>query len=158
MAPLSAIIRMFDIRHVGTCPTCMRISFGAMILSWVFTFGVLTVDFATAAFLFGISVLLTLLWLAHIVRRAVQSVLSDQSQIESRRLALRFGVSLAGAAVTSIAFPGRSRADSACGGWGSSCEPCTSQYGSRGNCMRQNSSCGCYYCRSCGNGCGNNVC
>jgi hypothetical protein len=151
------IIRMFDLRHVGTCPTCMRISFLAMIFCWTVTLVVLACD-ANAIPLTAMAIVLTLLWVAHIFRWAVLSTRTFQPQDNSRRLTLRFALALAGSAVISIAFPWEARADSGCGGWAgnSGCPPC-SDYGN-GACMRQNSSCGCYYCRSCGENCGNNVC
>lgn len=158
MISLSAIIRMFDIRHVGTCPTCMRISFVTMFLSWICVIGTLAFADRATMLMSGVSVFLTLLWLTHVIRYAIRSTQSDQPQNQSRRLAIRLGTAVLGGAAVSVAFPFQARADSACGGWGgnSGCDPC-SQYGNA-RCMRQNSSCGCYYCRSCGSDCGQNVC
>lgn len=150
---MSAIVRIFDIRQVGTCPTCMRISFLVMVFSWVNTAGVWLLSLNAASLVGAISILFTLLWMAHIVRRAVWSTRSYRPQDQSRRLAIRFALALAGSAAISVALPRSARADSGCGGWGgnSGCPPC-SDYG-RGECMRQNSGCGCYYCHSCGADC-----
>ncbi len=158
MVSLSAIIRAFDIRHVGSCPTCMRISFLTMFLSWVSVLCALALDLKATTLISAVSILLTLLWLTHVVRYAMRSTHSDQPQNKSRRLAIRLGTAAIGAAAMSVAFPLQARADSACGGWGggSNCPPC-SDYG-YGPCMRQNAGCGCYYCRSCGNNCGETVC
>jgi hypothetical protein len=101
-----AIIRMLDIRHVGTCPRCMRISFLAMTSSWIFTLGLLALGF-NATFLIAISIVLTLLWVAHVVRRTTRSTHSHQPQDNSRRLAFRLALALIGSAAISVAFRGK---------------------------------------------------
>jgi uncharacterized membrane protein len=156
---IRTVTHIFDVRYIGTCPTCMRISFCSMILSWCCLLGNFALDPSEMWLSLAASVVFTLLWLLHITRRALLVTYYDKPSDPSRRLALRFALSVAGAAATSAAFPGQARADSACGGWGpgSDCEPC-SNYG-RGECMKQNAGCGCYYCHSCGADCPqDNVC
>lgn len=157
-ALMLALVKMFDMRNVGTCPKCIRLSFLTMLLvcasaCYLWTFGVI----GTLAF-FGISIPFMCLWMAHVIRRASLSFRLHRQHDGSKRLALRLGLALMGSVATSIAFPWDARADSACGGWGgnSGCDSCD-RYGV-GRCMRQNSACGCYYCRSCGSDCGDNVC
>lgn len=158
MIYIETAFRIFDIRHVGTCATCMRISFMTMLLSWVSVLASVAFDTKATMQVSAGSVFFTLLWLAHILRYAARSTPSYDPQNKSRRLAIRFGVALISGAAISVAFPFQAHADSGCGGWAgnSGCEPC-SNYGNA-RCMRQNASCGCYYCRSCGEDCGNNVC
>lgn len=159
MRALLILFRAFDIRHIGSCPTCLRVSFFTMVSSWLFLVASLSLGLAVPPLADALPVLFSLLWLAHVVRRATLSVRHDQLRTNStRRVALRFALAVMGAAAVSVAFPWEARADSGCGGWAgnSGCEPC-SNYGVA-RCMRQNSSCGCYYCRSCGSDCGDNVC
>lgn len=149
MLTLSSIARMFDVRLLGTCPTCMRISFLAMILSWAFVLGALLFDLNAQVLISVASIGLTLLWLAHIITRAKLSIPHDRPENHSRRLAIRTIANAAvGAAVMTVAFPWQAHAISGCGGWsGSSCpNKCTS-------CERQNADCECYTCRSCGSTC-----
>lgn len=152
MITLSSIIRSFDLRHIGTCPTCMRISFLAMILSWLLAYVAITVD-SNATVLIGIAtVSLTLLWLAHITTRVMRSIPSNLPQDNSRRLAIRtLAKAAVGAALMSATFPWQAHADSGCGGWAgnSGCRSCNS-------CQRQTADCRCYSCRSCGNNCSGN--
>lgn len=154
MTTLLAIVRALDITKVGMCPTCMRVSFLTFIGFLILTFGAQVLNLPGKEALFVTTVFFALLWASHVVRRAALSSYDRPGASSSRRRALRFGMTLAGAAAMSVAFPWQARADSACGGWGqgSGCEPCPS------NCMRQDSNCGCFQCRSCGANCGDDVC
>jgi hypothetical protein len=152
----STIIRAFDLRHIGTCPTCIRVSFWVMILSWLIVAIALILDLKNAAPVISVvASALTLLWLAHIIMRAINSVRPDRLDDPSRRLALgSFAVTAAKAAIGAVVmsaavFPSQlARADSGCGGWAgnSGCVLC-------GDCYRQTANCQCYPCRSCGNNC-----
>jgi hypothetical protein len=145
----SSVIRSFDLRHVGTCRKCMRISFLAMTMSWVLLFGGLWLC-PNAAIVVSIgAVSLTAVWAAHVVARSMRSVRAELPKDYSRRLAIRTAVmAAAGATVVSV-VSSRAYADgvSGCGGWGggpeSGCSPCPS------NCYRQNDECGCVPCASC---------
>jgi hypothetical protein len=145
----SAVIRSFDLRHLGTCRRCMRISFVTMTVSWVLLCGALWLC-PDAVILASVGpVGLTAVWVAHVVARSTRSVRSELPKNYSRRLAIRTAVmAAAGAAVVSV-ISSRAFADgmSACGGWGggpeSGCSPCPS------NCYRQNDECGCAPCASC---------
>jgi len=150
MVRLSSIIRTFNVRNIGTCATCMRISFLAMALSWLLVLAALTLDLNAKVLIYAVSIGLTLLWLAHIITRAARSMHPSGADDYSRRLAIRTFVKAAvGAAVVSgAAFPWQAHADSGCGGWSgnSGCSPCSA-------CQRQTSDCQCYSCRSCGSNC-----
>jgi len=145
----SSVIRSFDLKHVGTCRKCMRISFGMMIVSWLLLGAALWVCPGAVIFAAVAPLGLTALWFAHVAARSARSVRSQLPTNHSRRLAMRTAVTaVAGAAVMSV-VSGKVYADglSACGGWGggpeSGCNPCPS------NCYRQNDECGCTPCGSC---------
>ena len=145
----SSVIRSFDLRHVGACRKCMRISFAAMTMSWMLLCGALWLC-PDAAILVAIGpVVLTAVWVAHVGARSARTVRAELPQDYSRRFALRTAVmAVAGAAVVSV-MSSNAYADgmSVCGGWGggpeSGCQPCPS------NCYRQNDECGCFLCGSC---------
>jgi hypothetical protein len=44
MITLPSIVKTFDVRDIGKCPTCMRISFLAMLLSWLLVWVVFAMD------------------------------------------------------------------------------------------------------------------
>jgi hypothetical protein len=150
---LSSIVRTFDLRHVGECPTCMRISFMAMSLAALATIASSLLGLNTALFAM-LAVGLALLWLAHIVTRAIRSARRHHQADPSRRLAIRTFAQVAVGAAAMSAIPWGAHADSGCGGWAgnSGCRPCAS------SCQRQRNDCSCYSCRSCGNNCGNAAC
>jgi hypothetical protein len=147
---LSSVLRSFDLRYVGTCRKCMRISFAAMTLSWVAFCAAVWVGPAASAAAAALCVALTALWIAHIAARSTRVVRSQLPTDYSRRLALHAAVTaIAGAAAVSV-LSQRAFADgdmSACGGWNggpeSGCKPCPS------NCYRQSAECGCVPCASC---------
>jgi hypothetical protein len=144
----SSVIRSFDLRHVGTCWRCMRISFVAMTVSWVLLCGALWLCPDAVIFASIGPISLTAVWLAHVVALSTRSARSELPENYSRRLAIRTAVmATAGAAVMS-AMSSKAYADlSGCGGWGggpeSGCRPCPN------NCYRQNDECGCTPCASC---------
>jgi hypothetical protein len=141
-------IRAFDFRYFGTCRTCMRISFRAMVLSWPLSVGVQIFNLPGRDVLSEVSVAFTLLWIAHVINRANRSLGSNRPPIASRRAMLRTYLKGAVGAVAVSAFPSLVHADSGCGGWAgnSGCPPCTA-------CQRQAVDCTCYDCRSCGENC-----
>ena len=155
----STILRSFDLRHVGTCPTCMRISFASMFLSWLLVSAGLLLDWNALLPIALVSLGLTLVWLAHVTTRPVQSMLVDAPHDKTRRQALKAlakGV-LAAAMVSAVPFD--AYALSGCGGWAgnSGCRRCKD--GTRvTRCERQDNDCTCYFCRSCGNNCGSRTC
>jgi hypothetical protein len=73
MATSSFVVKTFDLRHLGACPTCMRISFLAMIGSWLLLLvaGPVSLSVYTIA---GLAIFLTCLWLAHISFRALRTL------------------------------------------------------------------------------------
>src|SRR6267154_1560730 len=98
MVTLSSILRTLDLRHVGTCPTCMRISFLAMVLSWLLVLGALTLGLNATLLISIGSAGLTLLWLTHVITRAIRSI--NPPENHSRRLAIQtFAKAAAKAAV-----------------------------------------------------------
>jgi len=148
----SAVMRSFDLRHVGTCGTCMRISFAAMSASWVLLGGAFWLWPDTVAVASIGPIALTAIWIAHIAARSSRVVCSELPESYSRRLAIRTAImATAGAAAMSVVST-KARADglSPCGGWGggaeSGCKPCPN------NCYRQNDECGCARCDSCCHG------
>lgn len=145
------VFNVFDPRKLGTCPTCMRISFYLMVVTLV-ALVFCTKDTPIWWFALSAASIFTATWLLHVVARVSRNVAADLPQ-PSRREALRsIGMtalkSAGAAALISSAIPWQAKADSGCGGWAgnSGCTPC-------GPCQRQTSSCGCYSCRSCGNNC-----
>jgi hypothetical protein len=158
MATLWYIIRAFDLRHVGQCPTCMRISFGLMALSWTLVFTAAAMDLSALPMTVG-SAGLTFVWLAHIMTRSIQSVVARTTFSDSRRKTLKALAKGILAAALVSAFPLPAHALSGCGGWAgnSGCSGCRDGTGVT-SCERQDNDCTCYFCRSCGNGCGENVC
>jgi hypothetical protein len=155
MKTLASVIQTFNLRHVGVCPTCVRISFRVMILSWVIVLNALALNlYAHPMMILVPSCGLTLLWSAHVITRALRSMPMQRLGDPSRRLAIRaFVKAAAGAAVMSVAATSRqARADSGCGGWAgnSGCG------GPVGPCQRQTVDCRVYSCRSCGEGCTGN--
>lgn len=159
MSFVRTVIHMFDMRYIGTCPTCMRISFILMILLWCCLFAAFVLDLKGIWLVLAASAVFTPIWLVHIARRALLiTKKQDDPSDASKRLALRLALAVVSAAGTSIAFPWQAKADSGCGGWAgnSGCEPCYSQFGQNGWCMRQDGNCGCYYCHSCGANCPGN--
>lgn len=154
MSFVRTVMHMTDMRYVGTCPTCMRISFLLMILSWCCSLGLFSLGLYGMWLSFVASLVFSMLWLLHIARRALLFTRHNRPADASRRLAMRYALALAGAAAVSLASPWQAKADSGCGGWAgnSGCEPCYSQFPNNGWCMRQTSDCGCYYCHSCSTG------
>lgn len=147
----SAVMRSFDLRHVGTCWRCMRISFGAMAVSWALWLGAMWL-FPHAAMFAAIGPIgLTGVWIAHIAAQSTRAVRSELPRNYSRRLAIRTALAaVAGAAAVSIMTPkARAQGLSPCGGFRgqgseSGCRPCPN------NCYRQSSEdCGCMPCDSC---------
>ena len=144
-----SVIRSFDLRHLGMCRRCMRISFAAMAVSWLLFGGALWLYPAAALFAAAAPVALTAVWIGHIVARSTRSVRSELPRNYSRRLAIRTAVmAVAAAAATSVAS-NKAHADglSPCGGWGggpeSGCRRCPN------NCYRQNDECSCVRCATC---------
>lgn len=159
MLLLSSIIRSFDLRNIGTCPTCIRISFLSMAVFWVFVFVAYLVNLHAELPLLVGSVVFTVLWLAHVFARGIRSIPTNQPESLSRRIAIRaFARAALGAVAVSVALiPSRASADSGCGGWAgnSGCQPLSGPWA---RCYRQRTDCSYYACRSCGNDCGSNVC
>lgn len=158
MPTLSSIIRAFDIRNVGTCPTCMRISFAVMLSSWVLLACALFFTSAASIVVAVLSTALTVLWIAHIVARSAQSIRTWViPENQSRRLAIRKAVMAVLGAAAMSAMSSKAYADSGCGGWAgnSGCAPLTGPWA---RCYRQRTDCSYYACRSCGNDCGDTVC
>lgn len=156
---LLTFIRSFDLRHVGRCPTCMRISFASMVLSWLIVFAAQSLDSSAVLPIALVSLGLTLVWLAHVTTRPIQSMLADVPHSRTRRQALKALAKGVLAAAMVSAVPVNAYALSGCGGWtgNSGCRRCKD--GSRvTRCERQDNDCTCYFCRSCGNGCGNRPC
>lgn len=97
------IASMLDLRNLGVCPLCMRLSFLGMILSWLLLLGTMTLDADATAMVGTASVVLTFFWLAHISTRAIRSLPPKQIEIGARRVALRaFGRAIVGAATVSV--------------------------------------------------------
>jgi hypothetical protein len=159
MISFSFIMRSFDLRHVGTCPTCMRISFVSMILSWLLLYVAVVSDLNAMLPIAIGSAGLTFVWLAHVTVRPIQSMLADQPHSKARRGALKTLAKGVLAATLVSAFPWQAYALSGCGGWAgnSGCRRCKDGTIVT-RCERQDSDCTCYRCRSCGNDCGNYVC
>ncbi len=159
MPILSSIIRSFDLRHIGTCPTCIRISFFLMAVSWLFVVVAYLADLNSELPIIGGSFVFTFLWLSHVFARGIRSIPTNQPENLSRRIAIQaFAKAALGAVAVSVTLiPSRARADSGCGGWAGSsgCDPLTGPWA---RCYRQRTDCSYYACRSCGNDCGNNVC
>ena len=153
MPTVSALLRTIDLRRVGTCQTCMRISFIMMLASWAISLAATSANLKVSQFICGISIVFTLLWLSHVFTRARRSIYFDGNHDGTRRAALRtFGKAVLGAAVTSasLLMSEKARADSGCGGWsgGGGCS-----HGC-GRCQRQDSNCNCSSNdRGCGDGC-----
>ena len=110
-------VSMLDFRNLGVCPLCMRISFVAMIFSWLLVLGAMTLNTDVTAVVGIVAVALTFLWLAHISTRAIRSLPPKQVEIDARRVALRaFGRAIVGAAAVSVALiSGSKTAHAACG-------------------------------------------
>lgn len=156
---ISTIWRSFDLKQVGMCPTCMRISFLAMSVSWVLAAGSIATDIPLLkVFTLFTSSALTMLWFAHVFMRAERSSGLNQPEDRSRRVAIQaFARAVIGAAVmsTGALLPWQgAHADSGCGGWAgnSGCR------NSCGSCQRQDSNCNCHDCRSCGSNCDKGSC
>lgn len=108
------LMSMLDFRNLGVCPLCMRISFLAMILSWLLVLGAMTLTSDLTAVVGMVSIALTFFWLAHISTRAIRSLPTKQVEFEARRVALRtFGRGLVGAAAVSVALLPTSKTASA---------------------------------------------
>ena len=101
MKTASFILSIFNFRNLGYCSLCMRISFAAMILSWLLALGLLMLNVSTMAVVVGaMSLALTTLWLAHVIKRAIRSIPKESVEINAKRGALRtFGRAMLGAAV-----------------------------------------------------------
>lgn len=147
----SSVIRSFDLRHVGTCWRCMRISFVTMTVSWVLLFGALWLYPHAAMFASIGPISLTAVWIAHVVAQSARFVRSELPENYSRRLAIRTAVAaVAGAAVVSVmSSKAHAQGLSPCGGFRgggseSGCRPCPN------NCYRQSAEdCSCLPCDSC---------
>lgn len=154
MVTRSAFLRMFDLRHVGVCPTCIRTSFVATVLSWLLVLSTFLLQLHATTLIIIAASSFTLLWLAHIFTRAIRFPnQTEQPRDASKRRV--FGTiakaALAAAMMSATVFPRTARADSGCGGWAgnSGCNPCVN------NCFRQDVNCNCYACHSCCQGGGN---
>jgi hypothetical protein len=158
------ILHSFDLRNLGRCPTCMRISFASMIASWLLTLSAVALGWQSTAFIILLAVAFSLVWLAHIVRRATLDISHNEPVELGRRLALRSTArnvmgAIFGAAALSVSFSSSVRADSGCGGWAGNNQCtnyCSNESGGPTRCQRQTANCSCYYCRSCGSGCSGN--
>src|SRR2546429_3340046 len=108
---------MLDFRNLGMCPGCMRISFLAMILSWLLVLGAMALDTYVTVVVGIASIALTFLWLAHISTRAIRSLPPKRVESDARRVALRaFGQAIVGAAALSVGlFSASVTARAACG-------------------------------------------
>jgi hypothetical protein len=157
---LSTVVRSFDLRHVGTCWRCMRISFATLTVSWVLLFGALWLWPDVAIFASIGPIGLTAVWIAHVVAHSARAVRSEPPENYSRRLAIRTAVmAVAGAAAVSV-MSRKAHADglSPCGGFSgqgpeSGCRPCPN------NCYRQSAEdCSCFPCDSCCNRGGESGC
>ena len=154
--------KSFDLRHIGLCSICMRMSFKAALFAAVFWLATLALLAPAAIQLITglLTAVLACLWLAHVARRAHLKLIEQDQPDMHRRYALgRVLAVLAGAISVSVAFPRPAHALSGCGGWAgnSGCSRCADgSYVTA--CERQDEQCRCYFCRSCGNRCGNNVC
>lgn len=148
MSQIYSLVRTFDVRLLGTCAKCARISFGVSAASWILlSLAALAGLHINMLFFLG-SIVLTALWIGHILARAVRAT---PPQFESRRAALtRFALAIGGAAVTSLLLSIPAHADSGCGGWAgnSGCDPCP-----EGNCYRQRTDCSCWKDTGCGSHC-----
>lgn len=99
----SKIISALGVRKLGSCPICMRISFLAMVISWLALTGAMAFSSNAALFVVPVPLGLTLLWLGHVWARAMRCLPPLQPENESRRQMLRvLGRSVAGAAALSI--------------------------------------------------------
>jgi hypothetical protein len=138
----------------------MRISFVSMVLSWALLSMALTSDWNALLPIAVASGALTLVWLAHVTVRPIQSMLADRPHNDARRGALKTLAKGVLAATLVSAFPWQAYALSGCGGWAgnSGCRLCSNDRLPPHRCERQDNNCRCYWCRSCGNDCGNQVC
>lgn len=151
MTKLFSVLRTFNLRQLGSCAFCMRVSFQAMAAAWAAaaTATVMDLDWVCYPSMIA-AVLLSALWLAHIVGRAVRSSINAPEDNE-RRIAIRRILKAIGTAATiSVAIPRNAHADSGCGGWAGNsgcsrgCSPCA----------RQRADCSCTgNDRSCGQNC-----
>lgn len=151
MFNLAYVIRAFDLRRVGSCAKCIKISFILMLSLWVLVVSQFSFGSGMKVTVAG-AVIFSALWLSHVFGRAIRMTNNDVHGIESRRRALRkFASAAAGAIVTSLAIAIPSAyADSGCGGWAGN-SGCPSGCSS---CQRQRSDCSCTGSdRSCGDGC-----
>ncbi len=134
MPSLSTIIRSFDLRDIGECPTCIRISFIAMVVTWIALIFSTTFYPDSTPLIAFMSTLFTLLWSIHILVRSIRMSRSSEPEDNSRRLVMRTFALAVMSAIAISAFPRQARADSACGGWSgnSGCNPCA--WGCPGQC------------------------
>jgi hypothetical protein len=153
----SSMLGAFDLRRIGTCPKCMRVSFAFLLAGWCAFFALSGLsDGGMPWAILVIAVIFTLLWASHVVARAYRDASAQSATDAGRRVVFgTFARAIVGAALVSAALlPSQNaRADSGCGGWagGNGCSPCTS-------CQRQTSGCSCYDCKSCGSNCSSGDC
>lgn len=104
MKTASFLISFFSFRNLGACPLCMRISFSAMTLSWLIVFGAILIGADLSVTVFGaLSSALTILWLGHVIARAMRSLPPKPVETDARRTAMRtFGRAMVGAAAVSV--------------------------------------------------------
>lgn len=150
MTKLFSVLRTFDMRQVGACSFCMRVSFQAMTIAWIAVAAALSFHLDWWLLPLILAALLSALWLAHIVGRAIRSS-ADIPDDRGRRAAIGGMLKAIGAAAAiSVAFPRGAHADSGCGGWAGN-SGCSSGCG---RCQRQRANCSCTGSdRSCGQGC-----
>lgn len=150
MMKLLSVLRAFDLRQLGNCPFCMRVSFQAMAAAWITATTAIALHLDWWHLSMILAALLSAVWLAHIVGRAIRSSI-DVPDDQGRRVAIgRMLKAIGAAAAISVAFPRSAHADSGCGGWAGNsgcprgCLPC----------QRQRSDCSCTgNDRSCGQTC-----
>lgn len=150
MKIIKSVFGIFDTKKIGSCPTCMRMSFALMVISWLVLFFTFEKNLDEKPISLALSISLTILWLTHLLVRVKMVILanSDQLNNQERRVVIgSFAKAIVGAVLLS-ALPPKIYADSGCGGWAgnSGCLPCT-------RCQRQDSNCNCYECQSCGDNC-----
>ena len=152
MRKVAAVLGLIDLRRVGACPRCMKASFCSAAIAWLGAVGLSLIGSDTWSIaLVTFAVVLSSLWLAHVVARATRILSVSEPHDSNRRLTFkRTAKALTSAVVVSVAVGpwAGALADSGCGGWAgnSGCLPCRP-------CDRQRANCECYECASCGQNC-----
>jgi membrane-bound metal-dependent hydrolase YbcI (DUF457 family) len=165
MITLKTLVSILDLKKVGACPACMRISFVLMAISWLSLF--LSFEYSLEpklAFLVLASGL-TVLWLIHVIRRIMIVIKTHPEHYpinKERRTAIGNITKVALGAVLLSALPQRVFASSGCGGWAGN-SGCGTPPASIGvfpiGCYRQENNCNWTGpCNSCGSNCSSNAC